>query len=290
VDPPYSVEWRSRNVVDVTCKFAGNRQEFWFLLTSDVHLDNAHCNQKLYKSWLVNAVNRGAGIIDNGDLYDAMGGKWDPRSDQTHMRPEHRGNDYLDLLVDTTADILEPCAPHIIALGHGNHETSQINRHGVDLTGNLVAELRARVGRKKFSGRCHGFSGWVRFKTHRGTRRKSIVLYRHHGAGTGARVTKGVIESNRVAVEVPDAHIVVLGHNHNKYQVSIPRLRLNSDSKPYQDEQLHVRIPGAKDAWGDGYEGWEVVKNMGPKPMGAAWLRIYNKNDETKYQVVEEPW
>jgi hypothetical protein len=292
VDPPYTVEWRSRNVVDVTCEFGGNRQEFWFLLTSDEHLDNKHADLKLYKSGLKEAAVRGAGLISNGDQFCAMQGKWDPRSDQSQLRAEHRGSNYLDLLVDWHADILEPYAKYIIALGHGNHETSQIDRHGVDLTQNLVAELRARARNNKesFTGRCHGVSGWVRFKTRRGRRSKSIVLYRHHGAGGAARITKGVLEHSRAGVDCPDAHIIIMGHNHNKYQVSIPRIRLSEGSKPYHDEQLHIRIPGAKNAWGDGYGGWEVVKNMGPRAMGAAWLRIYNKNDETKYLVVTEPW
>jgi hypothetical protein len=46
--------------------------------------------------------------------------------------------------------------------------------------------------------------------------------------------------------------------------------------------------PGYSDGWGDGFDGYEVEKNHGPKPTGGHWLRFYRgrgKNPETLSEV-----
>jgi len=280
---PYETEWLSRNVVNVRCRVQKPDQVFWFLLTSDVHFDNTHCDRKMYKRLLDEALERDAGIIDNGDLFCAMQGKWDPRSDQSQLRPEYQGNNYLDLLVDSAADFLEPYSQNLIALGHGNHETNQINRNGTDLTERLCATLHART---KSPVRSHWIAGWVLFRMHRDRQQKTIRLYRHHGYGGGAPVTRGVIQTNRTAVQYPDAHVCLSGHDHNEWVVAIPRMRITMVGKLKKDVQLHIRSPGFKDAVGDGAEGWENVKGHGIKSKGAIWLKLYAKGNRFHYEAV----
>jgi hypothetical protein len=65
--------------------------EQWVLLRSDVHHDNPKCNQALEKQHLDEAAEYDAPIIDNGDLFCAMQGKWDKRADKAALRPEHQG-------------------------------------------------------------------------------------------------------------------------------------------------------------------------------------------------------
>jgi hypothetical protein len=55
----------------------------------------------------------------------------------------------------------------------------------------------------------------------------------------------------------------------------IRRQRISIQGVIYHDEQLHVRVPGYKDAWGDGDHGWEVEKMLGPKNIGSAWLKFW---------------
>jgi hypothetical protein len=111
----------SPNVVSVylDCK---KKREHWFLLSGDRHHDNPHCNQELEKKHLDEALEREAGIIDIGDLFCAMQGKYDKRSNKSDIRPEHQNGEYLDSLVTTAAKFYEPYAKNIIALGYGNHE------------------------------------------------------------------------------------------------------------------------------------------------------------------------
>jgi len=55
------------------------------LLRSDVHHDNPKCNQDLERKHLDEAIEYDAPIIDNGDLFCAMQGKWTSDPTRTHF-------------------------------------------------------------------------------------------------------------------------------------------------------------------------------------------------------------
>lgn len=243
--------------------------EQWILLRSDVHHDNPKCDQKLEKKHLDQAKEYNALIIDNGDLFCAMQGKYDKRSSKDAMRPEHSHGNYLDALVSTAFEFYRPYAKQFVVLGKGNHETAIRSRHETDLTDRLAAELR-REGSEVLAG---GYGGWVKFNFQWG-KCDSRVLYHYHGTGGGGPVTRGTIQTNRIAVFTPDADVVLTGHTHDSWMLPIRRQRLSTHGTVYHDEQYHVRCAGYKDAWGDGSAGWEVEKMLGPKPKDAAWLRF----------------
>ena len=89
----------SRNVHFINHRFNSTADNFWVLLTSDRHHDNPHCNQELEKKHLDEAKERNAVIIDYGDLFCAMQGKFDRRASKDHIRPAHQHGNYLDRLV-----------------------------------------------------------------------------------------------------------------------------------------------------------------------------------------------
>lgn len=274
--PPFVAPWRvrqiSRNVLDVHLDFS-KRKEYWFLMISDAHTDNAHCDIAMQRRHLEQMVERDGAWLSNGDLFCAMQGKWDRRRDQEALLPELRGNDYLDRLVQYHADYYEKYAERCLLLGDGNHETAILSHHETDLTQRLVATFKERTGSKVVS---HGYAGWVVFRCSRGRSQGSIRLYRHHGSGGSSPVTKGVIAANRIGTWCPDANIVLLGHNHNEWIFPVARARINKAGRTYSDEQLFVRVPGYKDEWGDGAAGWSVEKCFGPHPRGAMWLRVFS--------------
>ena len=274
----------SRNVCEISIDLTRNADwEQWVLLRSDVHHDNPKCNQDLERVHLEEAVQYDAPIIDNGDLFCAMQGKWDKRADKNALREEHRGSNYFDLLVETAAKFYEPYKDNFAVLGKGNHETAVTNRHETDLTDRLASRMRAHGSKVEASG----YGGFVIFRfldaVQKGQPAKdkvrpvkdSKVLYHFHGSGGGGPVTRGVIQTNRLAVFQPDAEIVLTGHTHDEWSVTIPRMRLTPKGEIYHDEQLHVRCPGYKDAWSDSYAGWETEKMIGPKSLGSAWLRFW---------------
>ena len=80
----------SRNVHEITIDLTRNRDwEQWVLLRSDVHHDNPKCKQDMERRHLDEALEFDAPIIDNGDLFCAMQGKWDKRSDND-LQPTRR--------------------------------------------------------------------------------------------------------------------------------------------------------------------------------------------------------
>jgi hypothetical protein len=256
--------------------------EQWFLLKSDDHWDNPKCRRDLLKRHLDMAVDRGAGIIGGGDLYCAMQGKYDKRSSKDDVRPEHQNGRYLDSLVDTAADWYEPYSKHMVCEGQGNHETAIKKNHETDLNERLVSALRARGSGVE----AMGYGYWIRFQLSRGSQRQSFLMKVFHGSGGGGPVTKGVIQTNRRAVFLPDAHIVMGGHVHEAWSVCLRRERLSQSGRLYHDSQWHVCTGTYKEEYGDGSGGWHVERGAPPKPVGAWWLRFYFQDPKFVYELI----
>jgi hypothetical protein len=278
----WKTEHTHRNVVTVHINAQARVDwEQHVLLRTDAHHDNPHCKQDLEKKHLDQARERNAIVIDNGDLFCAMQGKYDKRSSKDSIRPEHQNGCYLDSLVSTAADFYRPYADLFAVLALGNHETAIIKSHETNLTDRLAAELR-RDGKSNVLA--SGYGGWVRFAFDFGKCkfRQAKLLHHYHGSGGGGPVTKGVIQTNRMIGVHPDSDIVFTGHTHDEWIFPIQRMRVSSHGVPYQDEQLHVRAPGYKDAWDDGFGGFEVERMHQPRPTGAIWLK-FGYQDESKH-------
>ena len=86
------------------------------LFTSDWHFDNPKTNRKMIFNHLDEAKRRNALIVINGDLLCLMQGKYDPRGSKSSIRPEHNGDNYLDLVINDTAEKLVPYANNILQL------------------------------------------------------------------------------------------------------------------------------------------------------------------------------
>ena len=259
--------------------------DVWVLLRSDAHHDSPYCDRKLEKYHLEIAKERNALILDNGDTFDAMQGKFDPRRSYGDIRPEDKVETYYNSIVDHAAEDYAPYADNWIMFGKGNHETAVANKANLCLLSMLTKELNQQDGANVHVG---GYTGYVRFMfQYNKTKGKTFNLKYHHGSGGSAPVTRGVIQTNRQSVFLPDADIVWNGHNHQAYTLPIPRERLSRSGKISQDNLWHIRTPGYKNDWLRG-EGWAVERNSGPTPMGAVWLKFFIRNDKIKMQVIPE--
>lgn len=239
------------------------------MLSSDVHYDSSHCNRTLYKKHLDAAKEKGAYIILAGDILDAMQGRYDYRRSYDDIRKEYVGEKYYDLIVEDTAQFHEPYADNLLVFGKGNHEASIIRHANTDLLSRVVDRLRLK-GSRVVTG---GYGGWIVF--HFGDKYRACFRLRYfHGAGGDAPVTKGMIQTNRQAVYLPDADLIHNGHNHHEYVTSSKRERISSKGKQYFDIVHFVRTPGYKDGYGDGTKGFEAENGHPPKPNGCAWVSI----------------
>lgn len=249
--------------------------EQWIMLFSDQHFDSISCNRELLTEHLEEAKRRRAWVISVGDWFDAMQGRFDPRRSMDALRPEYRREDYYDFVVEDSSRYLEKYARQFVVFADGNHELSVLKNANTNLADRLVANLRKGGGRLVHGG----FGGWVLLLLNGGEDgpRYSIRIKYFHGAGSDAPVTRGVIQTNRQAVYLPDADVVVNGHNHSAYVVPIARERLTIQGQQYADLAYHVRTPGYKQEYGDGATGWDVSRGAPPKPIGCIWLKLSYK-------------
>jgi hypothetical protein len=261
----------------------GKGWEQWFLLVTDRHLDNPHADRALMRKHLDQAKERRAGVMEAGDLFCAMQGRDDKRGSKSGVRPEDANSSYFDSIVKSADEFFSPWAENFVMISPGNHETAVKKRHETDLTQRLVERMRTR-GSKVMLGT---YSGWIRFMfTARTSHRQSVAMAYHHGYGGGGPVTRGVIDTNRMAVYLPDADLIWTGHSHDEWKVPISRERLSQAGIPYLDKAIHFRTPGYKDEYSP-HEGFHIEKGRGPKPVGAAWLRFYYESDKIRYSITE---
>lgn len=247
--------------------------EQWVLLSSDRHIDNPKSDLRLQKRHLDEARERKAIVIDCGDLFDAMQGKFDPRGCKKDLRGDLREHNYLDALVDNAYTFLEPYAENVALLGYGNHETGVIKRHETDLTKRLVDRLHQHNDGVLLGG----YRGWIRimFRGPGGSYKQSCNIYYSHGSCGNSPVTKGVLRTSRRSVYLPDADIVCTGHIHEQWVFPITRARLSSTGREYTDEQVHIQIPTYKEEFLGEDNDFHHEKEGPPKPIGAWWLRFY---------------
>lgn len=286
------VEKVGRNVMMVRMDVRGDGWEKWFLLTSDRHHDSRQCDKALVTEHLELAKSRDAHVLDFGDFFDAMQGKYDPRRSYPDMDPRFldmmtkQGVGYLDAIVNDAVQFYKPYADRFILLARGNHETAIYNHNDTDLTNRLAFGLNSAAGTQIVTGE---YGGWVKFHFHVGkTQKQTFNLKYFHGSGGGGPVTKGVIQSNRQAVFLPDADAVVNGHIHESWVLALPRERLTERGMVHTDMQFHVRTPTYKNDYGDGGSGWAVEKGMPPKPRGAVWMRFYRDRRAVRVQFLQD--
>lgn len=280
-----TINEQSRNVHQIKHLYNKENSEFWYLLSSDGHWDNPDSDREMIKRHLKQCRERNAIWFHFGDWFCAMQGKYDKRSDKSKVRPEHQTAKYLDSLVNTSADWLDEFSDVKKIFGLGNHETAILKNHETNLIERLVERLNSGKELNTYMG---GYGGWIRFMFEHanGGNRKSINLKYFHGHGGGGAVTKGIIQSQRQAVFLPDADIVVSGHVHEQYTVPFTRERLSEGGKISLSEQWHVRTPTYKDEYKEGYAGWHVETGKPPKPLGAYWMKVEINSAHLQYDFL----
>lgn len=286
--PSWNFRESSRNVhvIDIDLPRVGDEQ--WVLLQTDVHWDNPKCDWDLLRKHLDLAKERNAPVLDAGDFFCAMQGKYDKRSSKKDIRPEHLTGNYLDALVSTASDFLDPYKHLLTVRGVGNHEVAIQKNHETDLTERLAERLRSSGG----IARRGGYSGFVRFSCTTGGKTKSYKLWYFHGSGGGGPVTRGVIQTNRQAVYIADADFVFTGHTHDSWLMPIERIRLSTNDTVERFRQTHIKGAGYKEEFRDGYGGWHVERGGPPKPVGAYWLRFHyprgrDHNRTAEVEIIE---
>jgi len=272
----------SRNVLTLSFNDVKAGWEKYFLLSSDRHWDSVNCDRKLMFEHLKLAKERDAHIIDSGDFFDMMQGKYDPRKSYSNMRPEYLDDNYLGEIVTDAYKQLKPYADRFVMLGRGNHDQAIRKHNSIDTMSLLTGKLNEVPGAKIQLG---GYSGWIRFQFKRNNHRVLKQMYYFHGSGGGGEVTRGVIRTNRMSVYIEGADFVITGHTHDIWDVPITKIRLNRKGNIEKYNCRFINLGTYSDAYKDGHDGWWVESGKSPRPKGAAWLRFFWYNDQLRHEI-----
>ena len=266
----------SRNIHEVTCQ---SGQEF--LLISDLHWDNPHCDRGLLKNHLDEAVRRNAGIIMNGDTLCLMGGRYDKRADKSGVRPEHQVNNYLQAVTEDLANWLKPYAKNILLIGYGNHETSIVKHTEFDPLLAVTSILNYEAGTTVQLG---GYGGTIDIRVqHDPNRGMNFVIHYYHGAGGGGPVTKGVIQDQRLLASSEGYDLTWMGHVHELYYHQNMIHKYDRPKKTLIQKPVHqLRTATYKEEWDGGYMGFHTERGRGPKPLGGYWMKLETSRNASK--------
>jgi hypothetical protein len=266
----------TRNIHEVTCQ---SGQEF--LLMSDLHWDNPHCDRGLLKNHLDEAVKRNAAIILNGDTYCCMGGKYDRRADKSLIRPEHNTDRYFDAIVDTSVEWFAPYAKNILLIGYGNHETAIIKHGETDLLQRFASTLNYATGSAVQVG---GYGGTIDIRVlHDTIRGVNFVVHYFHGHSGGGAVSRGVIHDQRLLAGTEGYDLTWMGHVHELYYHQNMIHRYDRSTKTLIQKPIHqLRTATYKEEWDGGYMGFHTERGRGPKPLGGYWLKLETSRNSSK--------
>lgn len=242
------------------------------LLTSDLHYDGAFTDRKTMKKHM-DTMSGDDLLFINGDIWDAMQGRNDKRRTMKGVRPENKVDSYYDSILKDFYDFITPYVKHFKFASIGNHEYSVLKHSNTDLLNRLAEKISDKHNQSLMVGKHHG---WIRlvFRTKDNRPAGQIKMkYAHGTGGTNSPVTRGVIQTNRQAVFLPDADIVWNGHNHQEYIVLVPRERLSNKGVAGTDHQIHIRTAGYQQDYVGG-EGYGSEKGFGPSPVSSAEIVI----------------
>ena len=266
--PDRSDDWTVESLSAGVTKVNFHRR-LWVLLSSDWHWDSVKCDRDKLAADLDQAKRLNAAVLSLGDHFDAMGGKYDPRSNGKYdIRPELQTGNYFDSCVSECAEWMSPYGPQMALITPGNHETAVRKRQETCLTTRLVERLRAGGSPVRHAG----YSGWVLFNAKNGNTNTALYrLWYHHGYGGGGPVTRGVIDFSRYLVDV-DADCVVAGHVHQRTLIEATRQRLSPSGQPRVRPIHLVRSAAYKQECLT--DGWAVEKGMSSRPLGGWWMLL----------------
>lgn len=289
--PPFAIEKPSPNITVVRMDVTGPPSEWSqkFILRSDVHRDSTKCRRDIEAKQIRDARDNGWGIIDVGDMFDAMQGPGDKRACKEALRDEHARADYFDSLVDEAVDAYRDAAWNVVGLTLGNHEESVIRHYGTNLTKRVAQGLRRET---KAPVHSNGYQGWYVFAvTRNGTCRSRVVMYANHGYGGGGQVTKDLIQGNRMQ-SYTEADVIASGHTHDLYAVADIALRLNAVYKEQQAMRWLAKCGTCKQTYGTddtGGMGFEQRQGHRPKPVGHCVLSIGWDSNQDRATVKVTP-
>ena len=246
-------------------------------LISDLHFGSSSLYKPALRHDFEMMCNLDAKIFLNGDVWDAILPSDIKRFDLKALDPEllQLGSTPLDAALEMAYEFLKPYATHIEGIGIGNHEAHVEKRHHICLTSILIDRLNQLPNVNIMAG---GWCGFWNIQIFRQSKRTSWTLYRHHGAGGAAPVTKGVTDFQRMMAWHTNIDALWLGHKHNRYAIMDMKMHYDSQHHRVVERPVTCVMTGSYlSTYGIHHKtkasyaaGW----NLSPQPMGGAVIEL----------------
>lgn len=264
----------------------GDRKVWYLGLFSDIHLEAADHDSKLFHSDMQEAVKLDARILINGDLCDLI--LPTDRKRFTSGKHAKKVDAILTYTAEMTAKALKPYADYIDVIGVGNHETAVLKYHHDDIVLRVITLLQQ--WRSKTLQPIHhgGYKGYTRYRfSDNGGRVRTYDILRFHGAGSAAEVTKGMIDFNRLR-QTYRADLYWVGHKHTHIaDHGMCEIGLNREGEIVKRDQKGVITAGymksvTTDDYSDGYVLSYSETKRTPQAQGCAFLRLALNNKQRR--------
>ena len=221
-----------------------DRKHYLFGLVSDIHADSPGHDKKRFTNDMNTIASEDGRILVNGDLFDGIMPTDRKRYSRSGdiMRQDAQLNERIDFMVN----YLKPYADYIDYIGFGNHECSIVKYNNCDPIALLVREMNKIRNPLLPQIQRGGYVGFIMLHFHRnGESVKRQLIYRDHGKGGNAPVTKGIIALNRL-YGTYDSDIYWIGHSHTSVidPVSQWTIGVTSNGKIYRKNKIGIITPG----------------------------------------------
>ena len=218
-------------------------------LMSDLHIEAADHDAEAFKNDLDTAARHGAHLSINGDLVDLILPSDRKRHHPSVARQEHDA--IINRTTELAFEVLRPYVDLIDVISVGNHELATLKHHHYDITRAVITLLNQHRDPKLkpiHQGDYRGFQRYVFYWSEKPNARatRHLDIFRHHGRGGGAPVTKGMIDFNRIRSTF-SADLYWIGHKHQAIQDNgLVEIGLGPKGKLYHRPQRAVQTPGYK--------------------------------------------
>jgi hypothetical protein len=180
----------------------------------------------------------------NGDVFDFILPSDLKRFDLDALDREllQGGLKPIDAAIEMAYEFLKPYAHLIEFIGIGNHEAHVSKRHHIDVMSILLYRLNQLPNVEIKAG---GWCGYWNVTLKRQTRLTNFLMYRHHGAGGAAPVTKGIIDFQRMLAWQGDIDALWIGHKHNKFVDLATKMEYRTKRNEARTKQVTCIMTGS---------------------------------------------
>ena len=267
--------------------------ELPLFLSSDIHFDEPGFDKGLFTRDYDRAKNDGSRILINGDVFGCIL--------PSDLKRYTRGNDasgmtdgIINKALKDAEELFAPYVDLIDVIGLGNHETSVLKYHHIDVTSMLIGFLNRRRSASLPPIRHGGYTGYIRYgfegpsKSHT----QSFTIFYNHGQGGNAEVTDGIIDAKRR--QYTRADLIWLGHKHKRWAIETePEEGMSDNGRIYTRKRWAVmtgcysKASGETNATEDGYRINYGEERMRTKQRtGGVHARIYVQRDGVNAEFI----